>query len=146
MFAVLDSLKNMKTSVKNDWSACYKRALDYLKVVAEPEELQRRQSLSLFLAKEGSIREELKASLGRIKNFEDLLCDIINICLLMYDQKKYLSPVEKHMLVNVMAFSLFLLDNEKASVQAISIYKLNKEKKIKISDLDKVFFDLQVDH
>ena len=33
MFAVLDSLKNMKTSVKNDWSACYKRALDYLKVV-----------------------------------------------------------------------------------------------------------------
>ena len=120
--------------------------MDYLKVVAEPDELQRRQSLSLFLAKEGSIREELKASLGRIKNFEDLLCDIINICLLMYDQKKYLSPVEKHMLVNVMAFSLFLLDNEKASVQAISIYKLNKEKKIKISDLDKVFFDLQVDH
>ena len=90
------------------------------------------------------IREELKMSLGRIKNFEDLLCDIINICLLMYDQKKYLSPVEKHMLVNVMAFSLFLLDNEKASIQAISIYKLDKEKKIKISKLDKVFFDLQV--
>ena len=56
MFAVLDSLKNMKTSVKNDWSACYKRALDFLKMVAEPDELQRRQSLSLFLAKEGSIR------------------------------------------------------------------------------------------
>ena len=43
-----------------------------------------------------------------------------------------------------MAFSLFLLDNEKASIQAISIYKLDKEKKIKISKLDKVFFDLQV--
>ena len=59
MFAVLDSLKNMKTSVKNDWSACYKRALDFLKMVAQPEELQRRQSLSLFLAKEGSIRWKL---------------------------------------------------------------------------------------
>ena len=90
------------------------------------------------------IREELKMSLGKIKNFEDLLCDIINMCLLMYDQKKYLSPVEKHMLVNVMAFSLFLLDNEKAAIQAISIYKLDKEKKIKITKLDKVFFDLKV--
>ena len=56
MFAVLDSLKNMKTSVKNDWSACYKRALDSLKMLADTKELERRQSLSLFLAKEGSIR------------------------------------------------------------------------------------------
>ena len=59
MFAVLDSLKNMKTSVKNDWSACYKRALDSLKMLADTKELERRQSLSLFLAKEGSIRYKL---------------------------------------------------------------------------------------
>ena len=46
-------------------------------------------------------REELKSALMKIKNFEDLLCDIINICLLMYEQKTYLTPAEKHMLVKV---------------------------------------------
>ena len=141
MFSILDSLKNMKTSIKNDWSACYQRAVQYLKTATD---MARGQNLSLFIGTQGSIRNDLKAALGKIANYENLLCDIVNICLEMYEQKKYLSPVEKNMLVNVMAFSLFLLDNDKASVQAISIYKLDRAKKISISKLDKVFFDLQV--
>ena len=46
----------------------------------------------------------------KIKNFEDLLCDIINICLLMYEQKTYLTPAEKHMLVKV-TFRIIYFDN-----------------------------------
>jgi len=138
MFAVLDELKNMKSSVKNDY-ATYRRAAQFLKVIADSQAIQESQNLSMFLAKQGSIREELKKALEKIKNFEDLLCDIINICLLMYETKSYLSPAEKHMLVKVMGFGLFLLDNESAN-----IYKLDKNKKIRIERLDKVFFDLQV--
>ena len=100
MFAVLDELKNMKSSVKNDY-ATYRRAAQFLKVIADSQAIQESQNLSMFLAKQGSIREELKKALEKIKNFEDLLCDIINICLLMYEQKTYLTPAEKHMLVKV---------------------------------------------
>jgi len=95
--------------------------------------------LSMFLAKQGSIREELKKALEKIRNFEELMCDIINICLLMFEGKSYLSPAEKHMLVKVMGFGLFLLDNE-----TVSINKLDQKKKIKLDKLDRVFFDLQV--
>jgi len=77
--------------------------------------------------------------LEKIRNFEELLCDIINICLLMFEQKSYLSPAEKHMLVKVMGFGLFLLDND-----TININKLDQKKKIRLDKLDKVFFDLQV--
>jgi len=138
MFAVLDELKNMKSSVKNDY-ATYRRAAQFLKVIADSQAIQESQNLSMFLAKQGSIREELKKALEKIRNFEELLCDIINICLLMFEQKSYLSPAEKHMLVKVMGFGLFLLDNE-----TININKLDQKKKIRLDKLDKVFFDLQV--
>jgi len=138
MFAVLDELKNMKSSVKNDY-ATYRRAAQFLKVIADSQAIQESQNLSMFLAKQGSIREELKKAMEKIKNFEDLLCDIINICLLMYEQKTYLTPAEKHMLVKVMGFGLFLLDSEN-----VSINKLDQKKKIRLEKLDKVFFELQV--
>jgi len=138
MFAVLDELKNMKSSVKNDY-ATYRRAAQFLKVIADSQAIQESQNLSMFLARQGSIREELKKALEKIKNFEELLCDIVNICLLMFETKSYLSPAEKHMLVKVMGFGLFLLDNE-----TISINKLDQKKKVRLDKLDRIFFDLQV--
>ena len=133
MFAVLDELKNMKSSVKNDY-ATYRRAAQFLKVIADSQAIQESQNLSMFLAKQGSIREELKKALEKIKNFEELLCDIINICLSMFEDKRYLAPAEKHMLVKVMGFSLFLLDSD-----TVSIYKLDQKRKISLAKLDKVF-------
>ena len=56
MFAVLDELKNMKSSVKNDY-ATYRRAAQFLKVIADSQAIQESQNLSMFLAKQGSIRE-----------------------------------------------------------------------------------------
>ena len=39
MFAVLDELKNMKSSVKNDY-ATYRRAAQFLKVIADSQVLK----------------------------------------------------------------------------------------------------------
>ena len=61
MFAVLDELKNMKSSVKNDY-ATYRRAAQFLKVMADSQALQESQNLSMFLATQGKIRETLKGT------------------------------------------------------------------------------------
>ena len=58
-FAVLDELKNMKSSVKNDY-ATYRRAAQFLKVMADSQALQESQNLSMFLATQGKIRDTLK--------------------------------------------------------------------------------------
>jgi cytoplasmic FMR1 interacting protein len=42
MFAVLDELKNMKSSVKNDYST-YRRAAQFLKVMSDSQTLQESQ-------------------------------------------------------------------------------------------------------
>lgn len=55
----------------------------------------------MFLATQGKIRDTLKENLEKIKNFEDLFCDIINICLQHFENKAYLTPSEKHVLVKV---------------------------------------------
>ncbi len=61
-FLVLDELKNMKSSVKNDY-ATYRRAAQFLKVMADSQALQESQNLSMFLATQGKIRDTLKGTL-----------------------------------------------------------------------------------
>uniref|UniRef100_A0A4W5JG71 Cytoplasmic FMR1 interacting protein 2 n=1 Tax=Hucho hucho TaxID=62062 RepID=A0A4W5JG71_9TELE len=56
MFAVLDELKNMKCSVKNDHSA-YKRAAQFLRKMADPQSIQESQNLSMFLANHNRITQ-----------------------------------------------------------------------------------------
>ncbi|MGH0171434.1 UNVERIFIED_CONTAM: hypothetical protein FKN15_060154 [Acipenser sinensis] len=56
MFAVLDELKNMKCSVKNDHSA-YKRAAQFLRKMADPQSIQESQNLSMFLANHNKITQ-----------------------------------------------------------------------------------------
>ncbi|XP_040569024.1 cytoplasmic FMR1-interacting protein [Lepeophtheirus salmonis] len=138
MFAVLDELKNMKSSVKNDY-ATYRRAAQFLKVMADSQKLQESQNLSMFLATQGKIRDTLKDGLENIRNFEDLFCDIINICQNMFENKSYLTPAEKHMLVKVMSFSLFIIDSDQ-----VNIIKLNQKQRIRLDKLDKIFHDLEV--
>ncbi|XP_064828715.1 cytoplasmic FMR1-interacting protein 2-like [Oncorhynchus masou masou] len=59
MFAVLDELKNMKCSVKNDHSA-YKRAAQFLRKMADPQSIQESQNLSMFLANHNRITQCLQ--------------------------------------------------------------------------------------
>lgn len=138
MFAVLDELKNMKSSVKNDY-ATYRRAAQFLKVMADSQALQESQNLSMFLATQGKIRDTLKENLEKIRNYEDLFCDIINIALQMFEHRNYLTPAEKHMLVKVMGFCLFLIDSDQANIN-----KLDQKRRLRFDKMDKIFHDLEV--
>lgn len=138
MFATLDELKNMKSSVKNDY-ATYRRAAQFLKVLSDSQSLQESQELSLFLANQNKIRDSLKESLDKIPNYEILLCKIVNLCLQMYEESKYILPSEKHMLVKVLGFGLFLIDGKNCDIN-----KLDAKKKVNIGAIDKIFKELEM--
>lgn len=46
----------------------------------------------------------------------------------------YLTPSEKHMLVKVIGFALYLIDT-----QQCNIYKLDQKKKIRLDKIDRIF-------
>ncbi|XP_026330078.1 cytoplasmic FMR1-interacting protein-like, partial [Hyposmocoma kahamanoa] len=138
MFAVLDELKNMKSSVKNDYST-YRRAAQFLKVMSDSQSLQESQNLSMFLATQNKIRDTVKDALEKITGYEDLLCDVVNISVHMYENKMYLTPSEKHMLVKVMGFGLFLMDSE-----VCNINRLDQKKKLRLDRIDRIFKNLEV--
>lgn len=69
--------------------------------MSDPQTLQESQNLSMFLATQNKIRDTLRETLNTIPCFEELLCDIINISVYMYEQRQFLLPSEKHMLVKV---------------------------------------------
>uniref|UniRef100_A0A6Q2XGR1 Cytoplasmic FMR1-interacting protein n=1 Tax=Esox lucius TaxID=8010 RepID=A0A6Q2XGR1_ESOLU len=103
MFAVLDELKNMKCSVKNDHSA-YKRAAQFLRKMSEPSSIQESQNLSMFLANHNKITQSLQQQLEVINGHDELLADIVNLCVDYYENKMYLTPHEKHLLLKVTAW------------------------------------------
>ncbi|XP_026290663.2 cytoplasmic FMR1-interacting protein-like [Frankliniella occidentalis] len=138
MFAVLDELKNMKSSVKNDYST-YRRAAQFLKVMADSQTLQESQNLSMFLATQNKIRDAVKENLERVAGFEDLLADVVSLCVHMFETRLYLAPHEKHMLVKVMGFGLFLMDGEPKSLS-----KLDERKKLNLAKIDRIFKNLEV--
>ncbi|XP_061164414.1 cytoplasmic FMR1-interacting protein-like [Saccostrea echinata] len=137
-FAELDELKNMKASVKNDYSA-YRRAAQFLKVMADPQSLQESQNLSMFLATQNKIRDMLKEALEITPGYEELLADVVNISVHMYENRLFLEPSEKHMLVKVMAFGLFLMDNKENS-----IYKMDGRKRVNLTKIDRILKQLEV--
>ena len=138
MFATLDELKNMKSSVKNDY-ATYRRAAQFLKVLSDSQSLQESQNLSMFLAKQNTILGSLVSSLANIPNHDALLCKIVNLCVHMYDEGKYILPSEKHMLVKVIGFTLFLIDGKNCDIN-----KLDAKKKVSLSAIDRIFKDLEM--
>ncbi|XP_046852032.1 cytoplasmic FMR1-interacting protein 2-like isoform X2 [Xenia sp. Carnegie-2017] len=134
MFAVLDALKDMKACINNDYS-CFKRAHGFLnRGTVDTAAIELSQKLSLFLATKNKIRDILKHGLGKIVGFDELLSDVVNLCCKLYEQNLYLLPNDKHMLLKVIGFSLFLLDGE-----VIQIAKLDQKKRISISKIDKFF-------
>jgi hypothetical protein len=102
--------------------------------MADSQTLQESQNLSMFLATQNKIRDTVKETLERIPGYEDLLCDVVNICVHMFETRMYLTPSEKHMLVKVMGFGLFLVDSELCNIN-----KLDQKKKIKLEKIDRIF-------
>lgn len=79
-------------------------AAQFLKVMADSQALQESQNLSMFLATQNKIRDTLKETLEKITGYEELLADVVNIAVHMYESKMYMLPSEKHMLVKVGIF------------------------------------------
>jgi cytoplasmic FMR1 interacting protein len=63
------------------------------------------QNLSMFLATNDIIRSNLKKALDDpekgIPGYDEILCDVINTSVQMFENKLYLLPQEKHILVKV---------------------------------------------
>ncbi|GMR48351.1 hypothetical protein PMAYCL1PPCAC_18546, partial [Pristionchus mayeri] len=138
MFVVLDELKNMKASIKNDFST-YRRAVQALQGTTAPQALADLNQLSMFLAQQNNIKDQLKKEISLIDGHEELLADVINICAFMYENRLYLSPSEKHLFVKVMAFCVSIIDHEGAQM-----VKLDQKKRVSISRLDKIFKSVEV--
>ncbi|XP_052103196.1 cytoplasmic FMR1-interacting protein 2-like isoform X5 [Mytilus californianus] len=93
----------------------------------------------MFLATQNKIRDMLKEVLQSTPGYEELLADVINICVNMYESRLYLEPAEKYMLVKVMACGLFMIDNEQNN-----IYKMDSKKRINLTKIDKYLKQLEV--
>lgn len=102
--------------------------------MSDSQALQESQNLSMFLATQNKIRDNLKENLEKILNYEDLLADVVNICVTMFESKTYLTPSEKHMLVKVIGFALYLIDT-----QNCNIYRMDQKKKIRLDKIDRIF-------
>lgn len=85
---------------------CTHRAAQFLKVMVDSHTLQESQNLSMFLATQNKIRDTVKENLERIPGYEDLLSDVVNLAVHMFESKMYLTPSEKHMLVKVSKHSI----------------------------------------
>ena len=67
----------------------------------DPQAIAESQNLSLFLATQNKIRDLLKQALETTPGYEELLADVVNISLHMYENKLFLEPGEKNMLIKV---------------------------------------------
>lgn len=63
----------------------------------------------MFLATQNKIRDMLKESLEITPGYEELLADVVNISVHMYENRLFLEPSEKHMLVKVQMFIIYIL-------------------------------------
>ncbi|KAM7539533.1 hypothetical protein Aperf_G00000032396 [Anoplocephala perfoliata] len=150
MFALLDEMKNMKASMKNDFSH-FKRASQFMQSGGTDNSgdgqmtVNEMQRVSIFLATQRIIRDKLKDSLTQIDGFEDILAEIINSSVSMYENRVYVLPEEKHTLVMVIAFSLYLMDSSKVvegKQTGVTIPKMMK--KISIPKIDRIFKECEV--
>ena len=86
------------------FSFFYFRADTFLKQnTGDASGLQEAQNLTMFLATQDQITSKLKSKLEVVPGYEDLLCEIVDLCCNFYEQKAYVLPAEKHMLLKVRA-------------------------------------------
>ncbi|XP_063952182.1 cytoplasmic FMR1-interacting protein 2-like [Lytechinus pictus] len=136
MFAVLDALKDSKASIRNDNSA-YNRDANFLRSAIDIAAVQESQKMTMFLATNQSITNTLKATLVKIEGYEDMIADVVNLCVKLFDNDQFVLPAEKHLLVKVIGIGLFLMDNETNSIYS-------QKNKLNLSRIDKIFKKLEV--
>lgn len=63
--------------------------------------VQESHNLSLFLATQNKIRDNVRSELTTIQGYEELLSDVVNVCMFLFENKMYTTPAERHLLVKV---------------------------------------------
>ena len=63
--------------------------------------IEESQNLSLFLANQNKITLLLKEGLETIQGYEDVLADVLNLCVKLHESNMYITPNEKHVLLKV---------------------------------------------
>jgi cytoplasmic FMR1 interacting protein len=67
----------------------------------DPQVMTESQNLSMFLATQNKIRDMMKGALETTPGYEELLADVVSISVHMYENRLFLEPGEKNMLVKV---------------------------------------------
>jgi hypothetical protein len=112
------------------------RAYGYLKgsVNLDSQELAEERLMVFFFATTNSLTQQLRLALEAVSDFEEVLALIACDCATMYERGMYVLPSEKHSLLKIMAFTLYLMDNTQGG--KLTIYK---HKLINVSRFDKIF-------
>ncbi|KCV67791.1 hypothetical protein H696_05733 [Fonticula alba] len=137
MFISLDGLKDMKSSLNNDF-AIYKRALSNMKKQTNPneDETMENQKLYNFLGNKDEFARELRKTInldGGPGAIEDVLADLLDKAADIIERRTYITADNKHTLLKAMGFSLYLLDSDQSD-KAIT-----KNKKVKLDRLMRLF-------
>ena len=103
-------------------------------VSLDADDIVEERNMSFFFATQNSIMMKLRECVITIPGHDEVIANIINDCASLYESGNYVLPSEKHTLLKVMAFGLYLADGAPGS--KISIYK---SKYITISRFDKIF-------
>ncbi|GAM27817.1 hypothetical protein SAMD00019534_109930 [Acytostelium subglobosum LB1] len=150
LFALLDALKNMKACLNNDFSF-FKRSSGFLRkqMTGAEDQTQENQTLYFFLAHQNSITTALKQELHNFEklkqepgneklkqelhNIDEVLSVIVNQCADYLEKEKYILPTEKHCLMRVMPYVLFLIDENDNK------HNIFKNKSLNLSAYAKIF-------
>ena len=63
--------------------------------------IEESQNLSLFLANQNKITRLLKEGLETIQGYDDVLADVLSLCVRLQESNMYITPNEKHVLLKV---------------------------------------------
>lgn len=149
MFMMLDALKNMKACLNNDYSF-WKRANGYLQqqtggAVMDPEKLMETGEIQRFLATQDSITTQLQQELNKIEGYDQVLAEVVNESAVLFDRKFYVLPNEKHQLLKVMAYGLYLIDGGRGDPKTKkAVPPLNKSKYVDVKRFEAIFRQLPV--
>eukprot|EP00727_Mastigamoeba_balamuthi_P007648 m51a1_g3503 hypothetical protein (1525) ;mRNA; r:844019-848861 len=134
LFALLDALKNMKACLNNDFAA-YKRAAGFARKAqpGQDDQTQENHVLYLFLANQNAVSSRLKEELKDCDGAEDALIQVALTCASALEEGRYVLPSEKHCLLRVMPYALYLLDGDDSK------HNIFKHKSISLSQFGKIF-------
>jgi len=137
MFFTLDTLKNGKAALSNDF-AFWKRAEGRINQGAaptkDPQSLMEIQQIGIWLATQRQIVMTLEAELLKIDGYDLVLAEIVNECAKLVENGSYVLASEKHSLLRAMAFGLALMDQSPDPKK--SVYR---NKAVNLSRFDKIF-------